>query len=109
MRTRREGWTGTRVLAFAGAGAVLLALFARHEAGRERPLLPLALFRSPPFTFGILGALLLYTVQNMLSFLLPFELQHGAGLGPAEAGAFMTAQPVTMAVSYTHLTLPTKA
>lgn len=46
----------------------------------------------------MLGAALLYVVTFMLSYLLPFELTGRAGLTPAWAGAFMTAQPATMAV-----------
>jgi DHA2 family multidrug resistance protein-like MFS transporter len=34
----------------------------------------------------------------MLAFLLPFHLQRELALGPAQAGAFMTAQPAMMAV-----------
>jgi predicted MFS family arabinose efflux permease len=98
-RTHVDGWTGRPVLALGVFGVIALAAFARNEALRASPLLPLALFSRPPFTFGVIGALLLYTVQFMLSYLLPFQLQHAVGLGAAEAGAFMTAQPAAMAAA----------
>ncbi len=84
-------------------GLATLGLFVRHEGYREgktrrSPLLPLGLFRKPPFALGILGATLLYTVTFMLAWLLPSYLQRTAGLGPLDAGAFMTAQPAAMAV-----------
>ena len=97
-RTQEDGWTGRPVLLVGAFGLLALGVFVRHTALHASPLLPLALFKKPPFAFGVLGATLLYTVTFMLAYLLPFQLQHGAGLSPAHAGAFMTAQPATMAV-----------
>jgi EmrB/QacA subfamily drug resistance transporter len=97
-RTHEDGWTGRPVLAIGALSLVAFAMFTRHSALHASPLLPLGLFKKPPFAFGVLGATLLYTVTFMLSYLLPFQLQHKAGLTPAQAGAFMTAQPATMVV-----------
>ena len=97
-RTQDDGWTGRPVLLIGAFAVLALLVFVRHTALHASPLLPLGLFKKPPFAFGVLGATLLYTVTFMLAYLLPFELQHGAGLSPAQAGAFMTAQPATMAV-----------
>lgn len=97
-RSQVDGWTGRPVLAIAAFSLVTLAVFVRHERLHRSPLLPLELFRRAPFALGIAGAVLLYVVTFVLAFLLPFQLQREAGLGPAEAGAFMTAQPAAMAV-----------
>ena len=97
-RTQEDGWTGRPVLLIGAFALLALGVFVRHTALHPSPLLPLALFKKPPFAFGVLGATLLYTVTFMLAYLLPFQLQRDAGLSAAHAGAFMTAQPATMAV-----------
>lgn len=97
-RTQEDGWTGRPVLLIGAFALLALGIFARHTALHVSPLLPLGLFKKPPFAFGVLGATLLYTVTFMLAYLLPFQLQRDVGLSPAQAGGFMTAQPATMAV-----------
>jgi EmrB/QacA subfamily drug resistance transporter len=77
---------------------VALGLFVRHEARHPAPVLPLSLLRTPAFAFGVLGAMLLYVVAFVLSWLLPFHLQHARGMDPGHAGALMSAQPATMAL-----------
>jgi len=98
-RAQEEGWTSRPALLIGAFSAVSLAVFTRHEAIHAKPLLPLGLLRTPPFAFGVLGATILYTVTFMLAYLLPFHLQRASGLGPAQAGAFMTAQPAVMAIT----------
>lgn len=97
-RTQDEGWTARPVLLLGALSLVTLAVLVRHTALHATPLLPLGLFREPAFAFGVLGAVVLYTVTFMLAYLLPFHLQQEASLSPARAGALMTAQPATMAV-----------
>jgi EmrB/QacA subfamily drug resistance transporter len=97
-RAPEHGWASPPVLGIGLLALVSLGVFVRHETRASAPLLPLALFKKPPFTLGVLGAVLLYTVTFMLAYLLPVQLQRGAGLGAAAAGAYMTAQPATMAV-----------
>ncbi|WP_394835132.1 MFS transporter [Pendulispora rubella] len=66
----------------------------RGRAGEgERPLL-----RHPPFLLGLAGALLLYTTTFMLSFSLPFQLQHARGMSARDAGLLLTPQPAMMAI-----------
>lgn len=82
-----------------GAIAVLaLVLFVRHEGRHPAPVLPLGLLRTPAFAFGIVGAMLLYVVAFVLSWLLPFHLQHARGMSAGHAGALMSAQPAMMAI-----------
>lgn len=86
------------IVALVALAALALGAFARRAGRHPSPLFPLRLFKEAPFTFGVLGATLLYTVTFMLAYLLPFQLQREVGLSAARAGAIMTAQPATMAV-----------
>ena len=95
----REGWASPRALAGIATAVVALALFARHEARHEAPLIPPSLVRSRPLALGVLGALLLYAVLFISAFLLPFFLQRAHGMSPGRAGLLMTAQPAAMAVT----------
>jgi predicted MFS family arabinose efflux permease len=97
-RAQDHGWSSGPALGVGVFALVALAVFARHEALLPSPLLPLALLRRPPFSLGVVGAVLLYTVTFMLAYLMPVYLQRSAGLSPTAAGAYMTAQPATMAV-----------
>jgi EmrB/QacA subfamily drug resistance transporter len=78
--------------------AVVVWIFVRHERRVEAPVLPLSLFESRVFAFGIVGATLLYTITFVLSWALPFHLQRTLGFDASRAGAFMTAQPAAMAL-----------
>lgn len=51
-----------------------------------------------PFLLGLAGALLLYTTTFMLSFSLPFQLQHARGMSARDAGLLLTPQPAVMAI-----------
>ena len=84
--------------AFAAGALVASAAFVRHERRAPSPMLPLAMFRSFPFSAAVVGAMLLYTTTFMLSFALPFHLQHARGMSPRDAGLLMTPPPLVMAV-----------
>jgi EmrB/QacA subfamily drug resistance transporter len=79
--------------------ALVLVVFVRHEHSVAAPVLPPSLFRSKAFTFGIIGATLLYTITFVLAWALPFHLQRTLGFDASRAGAFMTAQPAAMALA----------
>jgi EmrB/QacA subfamily drug resistance transporter len=98
LKRLADGWTGLPVLAIAAFSIVAFVVFARHIAIQKEPLLPLALLENRSFAFGVVGALLLYTVTFTLAYLLPFQLQHTRGLSAWHAGAYMTVQPAAMAV-----------
>jgi MFS family permease len=84
--------------ALFGMSLVSFYVFWRHEAAHPAPLLPPSLMKTRPFALGIVGGIVLYTVTFVLSFLLPFHLQHVFDYTPRQAGIVMTAQPATMAV-----------
>ena len=92
---------GGSVAGLVGLGVISVGafvLFVRHEARHPAPVLPLSLLRTPAFAFGVVGAMLLYLVAFVLSWLLPFHLQHDRGMNASHAGALMSAQPATMAL-----------
>jgi MFS family permease len=77
---------------------VLLVVFLRVEENRSAPMLDLSLFRSRTFSASATSALLNYACVYAVTFVLPFLLIQGRGLGTAEAGLVLTAQPIVMAV-----------
>jgi EmrB/QacA subfamily drug resistance transporter len=97
-RAPRGGGSTSMLVGLLAVAVVALVLFVRHEARHPAPVLPLSLLRTPAFAFGVVGAMLLYVVAFVLSWLLPFHLQHARGMDPGHAGALMSAQPATMAL-----------
>lgn len=94
----RGGGGAAAISGLLVVSAAAFVMFVRHEARHPAPVLPLTLLRTPSFAFGVLGTMLLYVVIFVLSWLLPFHLQHARGMDPRHAGALMSAQPATMAV-----------
>jgi len=89
------GWGSPAVLGLLAAAAALLTAFLRLERRLAHPMLDLALFRSPVFSGAVFSASLSYVAQFAVLFLLPFYLR-SRGLGPAQAGLVLTAQPLVM-------------
>jgi MFS family permease len=82
---------GMHILALA-----FLAAFLKIERRAEAPLLGFKLLRDLRFSTGILGNGIAH--MNMLStaFLVPFLLERGRGLSPAETGLLMMVQGTAM-------------
>jgi EmrB/QacA subfamily drug resistance transporter len=81
------GWRSPVTVGSLSAGAAVLATFFVNERRSSRPLLPLGLFRSPPFSGTTAATFLIYAALGGAFFLLPIELQQVAGYSPLEAGA----------------------
>jgi EmrB/QacA subfamily drug resistance transporter len=79
-------------------GAVGLVAFVAAQARARDPLLRLALFTDPAFTFSNLAALLHYAATFAVGFLLSLYLQSVRGLDVRTAGLVLLAQPVLMAL-----------
>jgi len=92
------GWTSPLTLGVMVGALVLLAVFVRVEQRRPAPMLDLSLFRSRTFSASAASALLNYACVYAVTFVLPFLLIQARGLGTAEAGLVLTAQPIVMAV-----------
>jgi EmrB/QacA subfamily drug resistance transporter len=86
------GW-GARQVAAAASGVVLLAVFAIFELHSRTPMLPMRLFRSHQFSTANAVTIVVYGALGGCFFLLPVELQQGAGFSAVEAGASLL--PVT--------------
>lgn len=92
------GWASPLTLGVLLGGLVLLAAFIQVERTRPAPMLDLSLFGSRTFSASAASALLNYACVYAVTFVLPFLLIQGRGLGTAQAGLVLTAQPIVMAV-----------
>ena len=81
------GWTRPSVLGSLTAGLFILALFVRHDARADSPLVSLRLFHSRPFNGANILTLLLYFALGGAMFFLPFNLIRVQGYSAASAGA----------------------
>ncbi|HPU53406.1 MAG TPA: MDR family MFS transporter [Burkholderiaceae bacterium] len=70
-----------------GCGVVLLALYVRHAARTEHPILELRLLRIVTFRTAMMGGLMFRLSVGAIPFLLPMMLQVGFGLSPFESGS----------------------
>jgi MFS family permease len=61
-------------------------------------MLDLSLFSNRTFTSSITAAVLNYICVYSVIFLMPFYLIDGRGMSPSQAGLFLTAQPIVMAI-----------
>ncbi|WGM41110.1 MFS transporter [Caulobacter sp. NIBR1757] len=86
------------VLLFAlGAGA--LATLVRRDMGRSDPLIPLDLLRGAAFRLSVVASVCCFAGQTAGLVALPFLLQHGLNQSPLMAGLYITAWPLSVAVS----------
>jgi EmrB/QacA subfamily drug resistance transporter len=86
------GW-GARQLTATASGVLLLAVFLVVETKTRTPMLPLRVFRSHQFSAANAVTVVVYGALGGTFFLLPVELQQGAGFSPVAAGASLL--PVT--------------
>jgi EmrB/QacA subfamily drug resistance transporter len=88
----------------AGAGLILLGLiglaaFVLWEVRARVPVLNLSLLlHNRPFAFSSLAALLNYSANSAVSFLLSLYLQYIKALSPQQAGLVLIAQPIVQAL-----------
>jgi EmrB/QacA subfamily drug resistance transporter len=86
------GW-GARQVGATAVGVALLGAFGLVEAHTHAPMLPLRLFKLQQFTAANAVTVLVYGALRGTFFLLPVELQQGAGFSALAAGASLL--PVT--------------
>ncbi|EES46955.1 drug resistance transporter family protein [Burkholderia mallei PRL-20] len=93
-----HGWTAPGTLARFAASAALGAAFVAAERWQRRPMIDLALFRTPRFV-GALLAMFGYAAcaQVMMTFL-PLYLQIGFGMSAIDAGLGMLPFALAMIV-----------
>jgi len=93
------GWGSARIRILLAVAGVLLGLFGAIERDSAHPMLDPALLRSRVFSLTTVSAMLNYMAVSGITFLLPFYLIEGRGLGPGAAGLVLTAQPAVMSVA----------
>jgi EmrB/QacA subfamily drug resistance transporter len=93
------GWTSFAVLGLALGAAAFIVAFISIERHVTSPMLDLSLFASRLFSASTGSAVLNYICLYSIIFLMPFYLIDGRGLGPAQAGLILTAQPLVMAIA----------
>jgi EmrB/QacA subfamily drug resistance transporter len=80
-------------------GVVGLVAFGWWELRARHPVLNLNLFvHNRPFTFSNLAALLNYSANSAVSFLLSLYLQYIKALTPQQAGLVLISQPIVQAL-----------
>jgi EmrB/QacA subfamily drug resistance transporter len=72
--------------------------FVIYELRVDSPLLNIRLFKNQTFAFSNLAALINYSANFTVGFLLSLYLQYIRGLDPQSAGLILVAQPVVMAL-----------
>jgi len=85
-------------LVLLGASGLFLFLFCRWEKKTPLPLLDFELFKNHTFVYGNLMAVIVYSTQTSVFFLLPFYMETVLSFSPAYSGLMMTIAPITMAV-----------
>ena len=93
------GWASLPVIACLLVSAGLMILFVWIEKRSTSPMLDLSLFHSRIFSASTLSAMLNYISIYSIIFLMPFYLIQGRGFSPAQAGLFLTAQPLVMVIT----------
>ncbi len=81
-------------LLFAEIPAVFL--FIRWETQRDKPLIPLRLFRVKPFSKNLISGMAYWVLMMFPSFLLPFYLRYELGLPVSLIGVSLVPQALTM-------------
>lgn len=79
--------------------ALALVGLVRRERPKTRPLIPIDLLRSSPFSVSIIASMLCFTGQTAGLIALPFYLQDELGQAPAATGLYMIAWPLSVAVT----------
>jgi EmrB/QacA subfamily drug resistance transporter len=93
------GWASVPIVTLLLAAALFLAVFIAIERRVQSPMLDLSLFRVRLFSASVGSAVLNYICLYSIVFVMPFYLIVGRGLSPAQAGLFLTAQPLVMAIA----------
>ncbi len=79
-----------------GVAAVILAVFVLVELRVPQPLLLLGMLRYARFASGIFANGIAHMSMLASSFLLPFLLERGRGMHPADTGQLMMVMQITM-------------
>ncbi len=92
------GWLSAPTLGLLAGSILFLGLFVCIERRAQSPMLDLSLFRSRVFNLAAITPVLNYICVYSALFLMPFYLIQARGLGAAQAGLILTAEPLVMAL-----------
>ncbi len=93
-----QGWGSPFVMGFGLGGLALLVTFFLVEARTSHPVLDFSLFQNRAFSLLNLTLLANFIASMGASFLMPFLLIEGIGLGKSTSGLILTTVPVMMLV-----------
>jgi len=96
---RREGFASPVALGLVGAAIALAVAFVAWEMRSAAPLLPIRLFRHPPFAAAAVVALAYGVGLFGSTYLVPVFVQEVAHFGAAEAGYLLAPPGVALAVA----------
>lgn len=89
---------GLEGMILVGLGLIGFVGFVVFELRAESPLLDIRLFKNRTFAFSNLAALINFSANWAVSFLLSLYLQYIKGLDPLSAGLILVARPLVQAV-----------
>lgn len=92
------GWASPSVLGLLLAAAVFLPLFVWRELTSPSPMMELRFFRNRLFSAAVTCAVLNFTVQYVVVFLLPFYFKEALKLDAARAGVLLSTFPLVILV-----------
>ena len=92
------GWLSLPIIGLLSLAGVSLAAFVVQENKSAYPMVDLRLFSRHSFSLAVTGAVVNYMCVYTILFLMPFYLLQGLKLNPAQAGLYLSAQPVIMAI-----------
>jgi len=86
-------------LLLLGSSLLLFFIFYRVEKREEQVLLDFDLFKIRRFTDGNIMALVSYSIQPFVIFLMPFYLEGVLHYSTAQSGLLMSITPISMAIT----------
>lgn len=75
-----------------------MALFIYREKNTSYPLIDLNIFKSIPFSIGLLCAVLIFSSNLFINTLMPFYLQDALKLSPLLSGVILMCVPIAMII-----------
>ena len=75
-----------------------MALFIYREKNTSHPLIDLNIFKSIPFSIGLLCAVLIFSSNLFINTLMPFYLQDALKLSPLLSGVILICVPIAMII-----------
>jgi predicted MFS family arabinose efflux permease len=84
--------------AYSAIVLISVAVFIRSESKHPSPIIDLAIFKVPTFTFANISTLISFTAFSMFIISMPFFLEISMGYTPSKVGQMLLAIPLITAV-----------